>query len=63
VTVSDFVADDSELNRAERVFVQAVSICHEVREQPTEADFERAAEGMIAYAQQVQDNPPETTPR
>jgi hypothetical protein len=56
------VADDSELNRAERAFLEAVFTCHGVREQPTESDFRRAMRVMIAYAQQVQDNPPEGTP-
>jgi hypothetical protein len=62
VTVPDIVADDSELNRAEKAFLQAVWTCHGVREQPTEADFKRAMKVMIAYAQQVQDNPPEGEP-
>jgi hypothetical protein len=62
VTVSDSVADDGELNRVERAFLQAVLICHDVREQPTEGDLQRATKVMIAYAHQVQDNPPEATP-
>lgn len=62
VTVSDNVIDDSELNRAHSAFLQAVLICHAVHEAPTEADLERATAVMIAYAQQVQDNPPEATP-
>jgi hypothetical protein len=62
VTVSDIVADDSELSRAERAFLQAVLVCHAVREPPTESDLKRATRVMIAYAQQVQDNPPEGAP-
>ena len=62
MTVPDIVADDSELNRAEKAFLQAVWACHGVREQPTEADFKRAMKVMIAYAQQVQDNLPEGEP-
>ena len=62
MTVPNIVADDSELNHAEKAFLDAVLICHGVREQPTEADFSRAMKVMIAYAQQVQDNPPEGTP-
>jgi hypothetical protein len=62
VTVSDIVADDSELSRAERAFLQAVLVCQEVREQPTESDLKRAMKVMIAYAQQVQDNPTEGAP-
>jgi hypothetical protein len=62
VTVPDIVADDSELNRAERAFLQAVLICHGVHEPPTDLQFKRAMKVMIAYAQQVQDNPPEGAP-
>jgi hypothetical protein len=62
VTVPDIVADDSELNRVERAFLQAVWACHGVREQPTESEFKRAMKVMIAYAQQVQDNPPQGEP-
>jgi hypothetical protein len=62
VTVPNIVADDSELNHAERAFLDAVLVCHGVREQPTESDFNRAMKVMIAYAQQVQDNPPEGAP-
>ena len=62
MTVLDIVADDTELNRAERAFLEAVFICHGVREQPTESDFKRAMKVMIAYAQQVQDYPPEGAP-
>jgi hypothetical protein len=62
VTVPDIVADDSELNRAERAFVEAVLACHGVRGQPTDSQFKRAMKVMIAYAQQVQDNPPEGAP-
>ena len=62
MTVSDNVVDDGELNRAHGAFLQAVLICHGVREEATESDVERATAVMIAYAQQVQDNPPEATP-
>ncbi len=62
MTVPSIVADDSDLNRAERAFLEAVLVCQGVREQPTEADFQRAMKVMIAYAQQVQDNPPEGAP-
>jgi hypothetical protein len=62
VTVSDIVADDSELKLAERAFLQAVLACHELRERATECDLQRATKVMIAYAQQVQDNPPEGQP-
>jgi hypothetical protein len=62
VTVADIVADDSELNRAESAFLQAVLACHGVREQPTDCEFKRAMKVMIAYAQQVQDNPPAGAP-
>jgi hypothetical protein len=62
VTVPDIVANDSELNRAERAFLQTVLACHGVCEQPTESEFKRAMTVMIAYAQQVQDNPPEGAP-
>ena len=62
MTVPDIVADDSELNLAERAFLEGVFACHGVGEQPTEADFRRAMKVMIAYAQQVQDNPPEGAP-
>jgi hypothetical protein len=56
------VGADSDLNRAERAFLQAVLICHEVREPPTESDLKRATKVLIAYAQQVQDNPSDGTP-
>ena len=62
MTVPDIVAEDNELNRAERAFLEAVLACHAVREQPTESDFRRAMKVLIAYAQQVQDNPPEGAP-
>ena len=62
MTVSDSAADDGELTRAQSAFLQAVLICQDVREQPTDAELERATKVMIAYAEQVQDNPPETTP-
>ena len=62
MTVLDIVADDSDLNRAEKAFLQAVLACHGVRELPTESDFKRAMKVMIAYAQQVQDNPPAGAP-
>ncbi len=62
MTVPDIVVDDSDLNHAERAFLDAVLVCHGVREQPTESDFTRAMKVMIAYAQQVQDNPPEGAP-
>jgi hypothetical protein len=61
-TVPNIVADDSELNHAEKAFLDAVLVCHGIREHPTESDFNRAMKVMIAYAQQVQDNPPEGTP-
>jgi hypothetical protein len=62
VTVPEIVADDGELNRAERAFVEAVLTCQGVGEQPTQSEFRRALEVMIDYAQQVQDNPPEGAP-
>jgi hypothetical protein len=62
VTAPHIVVDDSELNRAEKAFLDAVLVCHGVLEQPTESDFKRAMKVMIAYAQQVQDNPPEGSP-
>lgn len=62
MTVPDTVADDSELNRAERAFVQAVLACHGMHQLPTEAEFRRAMKVMVAYAQQVEDNPPEGVP-
>jgi hypothetical protein len=62
VTVPDIMTDDSELNRAERAFLEAVLLCQGVQERPTEADFKRAVKVLVAYAQQVQDNPPEGAP-
>ena len=62
MTVPDILVDDSELNHAEKAFLDAVLICHGVRERPTPADFKRAMKVMIAYAQQDQDNPPEGSP-
>jgi hypothetical protein len=62
VTVPDIVSDDSALNHAERAFLDAVLLCHGVRDQPTEADFNQAVKVLVAYAQQVQDNPPEGAP-
>ncbi len=62
MTVLDIIAADSELNHAEQAFMQAVLVCHGVRELPTEFDFKRAMSVMIAYAQQVQDNPPAGAP-
>ena len=57
--VPDIVTHDCELNHAERSFLEAVLICHGVRGTPTADEFSRAMRVMIAYAQQVQDNPPE----
>lgn len=62
MTVPHIVSDDSDLNHAERAFLDAVLVCHGVGGQPTESDFGRAMKVMISYAQQVQDNPPEGTP-
>lgn len=62
MTVPDILIDDSELNRAERAFLDAVLACQGIREQPSECDFRRAMKVMMAYAQQVQDNPPEGAP-
>lgn len=62
VTVPDVVADESDLNHAEKAFLDAVLVCHGIRERPTEADFNQAMRVVIAYAQQVQDNPPEGGP-
>jgi hypothetical protein len=62
VTVADIVVDDAELNNAEKAFLDTVLLCQGVHEQPTESDFKRAMKVMIAYAQQVQDNPPEGVP-
>jgi hypothetical protein len=62
VTVPDIVTDDSELNHAERAFLDAVLLCHGVRDEPTEVDFKRAVKVLVAYAQQVQDNPPDGAP-
>jgi hypothetical protein len=62
VIVPGIVVDESELNHAERAFLDAVLVYHGVREQPTQSDFKRGMKVMIAYAQQVQDNPPEGSP-
>lgn len=62
MTVPDSVTNESELNRAEKAFLQAVLACHGVQEHPSELEFERALQVMTAYAQQVQDNPPEGAP-
>ena len=45
MTVPDIVADDSELNHAERAFLEGVFACHGVREQPTASDFRASDEG------------------
>lgn len=62
VTIPDMVVDDSELNDAEKAFLDAVLVCHGVRDKPSESEFRGALQVMIAYAQQVQDNPPEGAP-
>jgi len=62
VIVPDFAAEPSDLNRAERAFVDAVLVCHGVFGQPAEAEFKRALQVMVEYAQQVQDNPADGTP-
>lgn len=62
MTVQDIVVDDNELNHAERAFLDAVLICHGILRQPSESDFKQAMRVMIAYAQQVEDNPPEGAP-
>jgi hypothetical protein len=62
VTAPDVVTDEHDLNPAEKAFVDAVVVCHGVGGEPTPEAFERAMRVMVAYAQQVQDNPPEGTP-
>lgn len=62
MTVPDIISDDSEFNSSEKAFLEAVLACQGIAAEPTEADFRRAMKVMIAYAQQVQDNPPEEPP-
>jgi hypothetical protein len=62
MTAPDAVVDDSELNHAEKIFLDTVLFCHGVREQPTESEFHRVMAVMTAYAQQAEDNPPEGSP-
>ena len=62
MTVPNAVVDNCELNLAERAFLDAVLVCQGVQGQPTETEFRTAMKVMIAYAQQVQDNPPEGPP-
>jgi hypothetical protein len=62
MTVPDNLTDESELKHAERAFLDAVMLCHGVRGPPTEDDLGQAMKVMIAYAQQVEDNPPEGSP-
>ncbi len=61
MTVPNIVVNDRELNHAERAFLDAVLVCQGVL-QPLESDFKTAMKVMIAYAQQVEDNPPEGSP-
>jgi hypothetical protein len=56
------VTDEDDLNPAEIAFLDAVVVCHGVDGRPTQEEFERAVRVMVAYAQQVQDNPPQGTP-
>jgi hypothetical protein len=62
VSVPDSVANDHDLTHAEKAFLEAVLACHGVPGQPSESDISRAMNVVIAYAQQVQDNPPEGAP-
>ena len=63
MTVPDCVTlSEDELNSAERAFLDAVVICHGVPGRATQEEFARAMQVMVAYAQQVQDNPPEGAP-
>jgi hypothetical protein len=62
VSVADSVANDHDLTRAEKAFLEAVLACHGVQAQPSESDVSGAMNVMLAYAQQVQDNPPEGAP-
>jgi hypothetical protein len=62
VTAPDIGTDDSDLNQAEKAFLEAVLLCHGVCGEPTEANFKAAMKVMSEYAQQVQDNPPEGAP-
>jgi len=62
VTAPDSVPNQDDLNHAERAFLDAVLVCHGVHGRPVQADISRALKVMVAYAQQVQDNPPDGTP-
>jgi hypothetical protein len=62
VTIPDALDDDSELNHAEKVFLETVLFWQGVRVQPTALEFRRAMSVMTAYAQQSEDNPPEGPP-
>jgi hypothetical protein len=62
VTVPDVVINEDDLNQAERAFLEAVFVCQGVLHRPTQEDLGRAMKVMVAYAQQVQDNPPEGIP-
>lgn len=56
------VPDNDTLDAFERMFLAAVLRCQGVSGPPTDAQFQRALDVMIAYAQQVQDNPPAGAP-
>ena len=62
MTAPDVVSDEHQLNLAEKAFLDAVLVCHGSDGRPTLEEFERALRVMIAYAEQVQDNPPEGVP-
>ena len=55
------IAESSEepLNAAERAFLSAVFLCKGITGPPTSEEFREGLRAMSAYAQQVQDNPPD----
>jgi hypothetical protein len=59
--VSAVIAEASEepLNAAERAFLTAVFLCKGIAGPPTGEEFREGLRTMSAYAQQVQDNPPD----
>ena len=62
MTSSNAVPDNDTLDAFERIFLAAVLRCQGVSGPPTDAQFRHALDTMIAYAQQVQDNPPAGAP-
>ena len=56
------IPDNDTLDAFERMFLAAVLRCQGVSGPPTDLQFQQALDVMIAYAQQVQDNPPSGKP-